>query len=198
VILIWGGRGLFEAVEVAVDRMKDRLTVPALPARLGLPLELKKITPPKEFDSHVLQNPTVTYLRPGCNPNGSGWGYLWDGIKWLAVWSWFALTARTCFRACGSTLSLLSIFLAALFWRFDKSGMDRESIISKEGVLYSKEGVLYQMSPKSFELFCTGFFNYKKATDLKWDNFVSVPDIVGSPAKVKGLHDNFHKLKKFL
>jgi hypothetical protein len=188
------GRGLFEAVEVAVDRMKDRLTVPSLPARLGMPLELKKITPPKEwqFDSHILQNPTVTFLHLDDNSNSSRWG--WAPFEWDEMVGSVVLV-----RPDGKDLLPQHVealchycryFLQPVFEDSMGSGMDPESFISKEEVLY-------QMSPKSFELFCIGFFNYRRATDPKWD-YVRVPDIVGSPAKVKGLHDNFHKLKKFL
>jgi len=189
------GRGQFEAVEVTVDRTKDHFTTPPLPARFGMPLELKKIPPPKEwqYDSYILQNPTVTFLHLDSDPNSSRWG--------LAAFEWDEIVGSVIVvRPDGKDLLPQHVealchycryFLLPFFGDSKGMGMDPESIISKEEVLY-------RMSPKSFELFCTGFCNYRNDTDPKWGTGVFAPDIVGSPAKVKGLHDNFHKLKKFL
>ncbi|KAL2609365.1 hypothetical protein R1flu_027938 [Riccia fluitans] len=192
------GRPKFEAVELAINRRKGGVTSPPLPARLGIPLELQKVTPPNEWkhDSTMLQNPVITFLHLESNLTSTSWGWApeeWDemvGSVVLARTDGKDLLPQHAEAVCHYCYH----FLQPVFEDSMGAGMDPE-------VKVSKEEVLYRLSPKSFELFCIGFFTYKEATDPDWAqgayNYDEI-DIIGLPEKVKGLHDNFHKLRKFL
>ncbi|KAL2609367.1 hypothetical protein R1flu_027940 [Riccia fluitans] len=192
---IKSGRPEFEAVELAINRRKGGVTSPPLPARLGIPLELQKITPPNEWkqDSIMLQNPVITFLHLESNPTSTSWG--WAPLEWQSMVGSVVMAradGKDLRREHAETLCHYCYhFLQPVFEDSIGAGMDPE-------VKVSKEEVLYRLSPKSFELFCLGFFKYKEDTDRNWAFAFQDLNIIGSPAKVKGLHNNFHKLRKFL
>lgn len=189
------GRKKFESVELSIDRQKDRLFIPPIPARVGILLELKKLPPPSswKYDSYLLQNPSVTFLNLDIDPSSSRWG--WAPMEWDDM-----IGSVVVVRTDGKDLfpqhvEALDYYcryvLQPLFGDSMGGGMNPESKIGKEEVMY-------RMSPKCFELFYSGFMDYKHDTDSQWGAGVPYPDIVGSDAKVKGLRENFHKLNPFL
>ena len=187
------GRAQFEAVEVSIDIKRDRLTTPPLPTRLGLPIQLKKIPPPHERP-FSMNNQSVTFLHLCADISNPDFG--WAQGEWMdPAGSVIAI------RPDGKELLPVHVevlcnychhFLQPAFEDSMGSGFDPEHKISKEEVLY-------RISPKSFELFWMGFSNYKQTTDEESKKtYTTLPDLVKTPGKLKGLRENFRKLNRYL
>lgn len=186
------GRPQFEETEHTVTTNSDHFTTPLLASRLGLPLQLRKVAPPTawQYDSYKLQNPTVTFMHLSIDPNSSQFG--WAPHEWDECVGSVFVTRIDGKELRAGHVELLChycrFFLQPYFEDSMGSGMDPESFIGRDEVMY-------HISPKSFELFCSGFCSYQQNLGNK---MVARPDIVSKPAQVKGLKENFHKLKEFL
>lgn len=183
------GHKKYEAVEVPISSIDNRsYTIPPLSTRVGMQLKLKRLREPAGREGRDRGNQAVTFLHLS-EDMGESWG--WAPSEWMRPAGSVIVV-----RADGEDLHPLHAEALCHFGQFYAGTMFEDSIGSgvEPPTAISKEEVLYRISPKSFQLFYSGWM----ASKLRRTDEPPFPKIDISIRKARGLRKNFRVLSEFL